>query len=915
MLNKKTFLAFFCCSISLFLFFGSFTIDDPIEKFVISLQKWTETNPQEKVYLHMDKPYYAIGDTIWFKAYITIGSRHQLSALSGALYVDLINEKDSIQQTLKLPVTAGMAIGDFTLGDDFKYGNYRIRAYTQWMRNSGEDYFFDRAFMVGDISMKEPIVKIEYKYTVMNSKPSIVAQLNYSDSEGNSISDKEVSYSIIANGNIVLSEKTKTDVYGNLAVALLNNKKMDLKDFREIYIKTVVELKNQVRMTKILPVKIAQFNNDVQFFPESGNLINGISSKVAFKALGIDGAGISIKGIIIDNDNQEVTKFESEYAGMGVFNLKPEIGKSYKAKIAFTDRSEMTIALPKAEDQGYVLAIYQPTKDSLLVRINASMDQIQKKSVLGLIAQCSGDIIYGSQVKIVKSSTSIWLPKKDFPTGIAQFTLFSDEGIPLKERVAFVKNDDQMQLNLSTSKTSYKGKEKVEVGVYAKDKTGKPVAGNFSVAVINETKVPFDGNSESTILSTTLLSSDLKGYIETPNYYLVNNTDEVNRDLDNLMLTQGYRRFVWKEILNPIQIRPTFKPEKLASEISGKVVSLSNKPVVNGKVTLISLKAGIVKEVNTDVNGNFKFEGLILTDSIKFAIQARTNKNGKQLEVILDSVPKQQLNKNKNIPDINTDISNSMKVYLDNSRKQDEIQGKLGGLNRGQRLKEVMITARRKQNEKYTAQGSFQVPDGHADQTYIMEDGEKCATLGICLQGMIHGVVFTNYQKAQCFIPNFPHIRDGNILMPMSVFLDGRKVTSCDELKDIFELNVLDPASIGKIDVVRLSMTFSSGLYIITKRGWENRPRYIPSILNVSLKGFNKARQFYSPLYDESNSIHPMADIRSTIYWNASIKTNSDGKTKFDFFNAAEPGEYKIIIEGINASGELGRQVYRYTVN
>jgi len=69
--------------------------------------------------------------------------------LSGALYIDLINEKDSILKTLKLPVSSGTTFGDFALQDEWHEGNYRIRAYTQWMRNAGEDYFFDHLFMVG----------------------------------------------------------------------------------------------------------------------------------------------------------------------------------------------------------------------------------------------------------------------------------------------------------------------------------------------------------------------------------------------------------------------------------------------------------------------------------------------------------------------------------------------------------------------------------------------------------------------------------------------------------------------------------------------------------------------------------------------------------------------------------------------
>jgi uncharacterized protein YfaS (alpha-2-macroglobulin family) len=92
-------------------------------------------HPQEKVYLQFDKPSYAIGDDIWFKAYVTIGNKHQLSALSEILNVDLIDENDSVKRSIKVPLIGGLANGDFALADSMQEGNYRIRAYTNWMRN------------------------------------------------------------------------------------------------------------------------------------------------------------------------------------------------------------------------------------------------------------------------------------------------------------------------------------------------------------------------------------------------------------------------------------------------------------------------------------------------------------------------------------------------------------------------------------------------------------------------------------------------------------------------------------------------------------------------------------------------------------------------------------------------------------
>ena len=124
--------------------------DEPLKKILQQIEKYRLQYPQEKIHLHMDKPYYAIGDNIWFKAYVVTAEKNELSDLSKILYVELINDKDSVKQSLALPLTMGLAWGDFSLSDSLKEGNYRIRAYTNWMRNFGEEYFFDKTFTIGN---------------------------------------------------------------------------------------------------------------------------------------------------------------------------------------------------------------------------------------------------------------------------------------------------------------------------------------------------------------------------------------------------------------------------------------------------------------------------------------------------------------------------------------------------------------------------------------------------------------------------------------------------------------------------------------------------------------------------------------------------------------------------------------------
>ncbi|HQS04403.1 MAG TPA: TonB-dependent receptor, partial [Daejeonella sp.] len=128
-----------------------FIIDDePLKKILTQIEKYRLQYPQEKVHLHLDKPYYAIGDNIWFKAYVVNAEKNELSTLSRILYVELINDKDSIKKSLKIPLELGLTWGDFTLSDSLREGNYRIRAYTTWMRNFGEEYFFDKTITIGN---------------------------------------------------------------------------------------------------------------------------------------------------------------------------------------------------------------------------------------------------------------------------------------------------------------------------------------------------------------------------------------------------------------------------------------------------------------------------------------------------------------------------------------------------------------------------------------------------------------------------------------------------------------------------------------------------------------------------------------------------------------------------------------------
>ncbi|WP_214072329.1 carboxypeptidase-like regulatory domain-containing protein [Mucilaginibacter sp. dw_454] len=898
---------------------------DPLGKLTFALQHWTDSIPQEKVYLHMDKPYYALGDTIWFKGYLTIGSRHQLSAMSGAMYVELISEKDSVLQQLKLPVTSGMVMGNFTLKDDYHQGSYRIRAYTQWMRNAGEDYFYDHTFTVGDVAGGDVVAKADFSYRDDQGKRTLTAILNYTNDEGKALGDKPVRYEIWANHKVLWQQNSSTDALGSLRINIPD----DIKQHPEgAYLHTTLQGSDKSTIIRDFPVKATLAQTDVQFFPEGGSLVNGIISRIAYKTVGIDGLGVNMKGNIVDNDNKEVAKLDSIHAGMGSFLLTPVPGKTYSANITFEDGSTKNIALPKAADEGYVLRVYQPHKDSVLVRIHASVALLQRS--VNLIVHTNGAIVFASSYITEKPITSVWLSKKAFPTGIAQFTLFDAGGEALLERIAFIRSNDMMQLNVKTAKTGYSSKERVMADLEAKDSEGKPTAGNFSVSVVDESKVPFEESKESTIFSNLLLTSDLKGYVEQPNYYFTADNKLVNRALDNLMLTQGYRRFTWKELNNTVSTKPQFPVEDLGTSITGRVTTLTNnKPVPNANISLIALRANAVKSASAGADGKFRFDPFFLMDSIKLSLQARTSKGSDKVILLLDSIPTIKVNHNPNLPDASLNIQSSLKQYLESGKKEDDTYEKLGMLDKVHRLKEVKIRAKKVVTEPAynSMQGPLQIPEGHSDKTIKLSNPEGCSSLAICLAASLPRVVFEGKdvidpfdKNKHQFYPLYPVVHFAGETSLLYVVLDGRLLDRF-EAGDLMTDGDLEPSDIVKMEYIFSNQALMNMvgrppgpvLFIYTNRG-KVRHTYNPSMANITPKGFDKVREFYSPRYDKPKASLTQPDLRSTVYWNPYLKTDVAGQTSFNFFNADGPGTYKVTVEGINAAGQLGRVVYRYTV-
>lgn len=872
--------------------------DDPFDLLLKKMSAYIDKNPQEKVHLHLDKPYYAIGDDIWFKAYVIDASTGAPSSISQSIYVDLIDEIDSNKIHLKLPLMGGVTWGDFKLPDSLSEGNYRIRAYTQLMRNAGPDFFYDKTIKIGNSWANKVFTKASHTYLTENNEQKVNTKILFTDKDGKPYANTDVSYVVNLEDKNVARGKAETDAQGAIALSFRNTTKTTMPKGRII---ATLNLPGKENVIKVIPITAVSNNLDLQFFPEGGDMVTNLPIKIGVKATMANGRGKDVSGVIVDQQGNTITNFSTQHLGMGSIILNPQPGFKYTAVIKKEDGSEQRVSLPQVKSAGYVLSVNNLDSTKVTVKVYVS-DSLINKGVLKVIAQNQGTVYATAKINTGKQVTNISIPKKDIPSGILQITLFGPENNPAAERLIFIDNQqDLMNLQVSTDKNQYAAREKVSISLKANG-VGESTIGTFSVAVTNSAVVKPDEDNESNILTSLLLTSDLPGYIEQPNYYFKNSAISTIQHLDNLLLTQGWRRFQWKDIIREQQPDMKYQPEK-SLKISGTLTNLGGKPIANGKVTLFSSTGGILMlDTLSDANGKFVFDNLLFGDSTKFVVQGRTTKDKKNTDIKLDIIPGQVVTKNKNTGDIEVNVNESISSYIQQSDDYFEGLTKRGLLQRTQLLKQVDIVDKRP-NAKNSSNLNG---GGRADAVITAEDLKNAFSISQALQGRVAGLVMRN---------GIPFLTRFGSTSPMQVIIDGMYVEAdfldMINIQDVESIEVLKSGS-------NLAIYGSRGgggvLIINTKRGLGLAgSRYTPGIVTYNPKGYNSGREFYSPKYDAANN-SSAPDLRTTVYWNPKVVTDAAGNAKFEYFNADTKGTYRIVIEGINAAGHLGRTVYTYEV-
>jgi hypothetical protein len=766
----------------------------------------------EKVFLHIDRDSYNEGDDIWFRAYLVDALDHMLTDHSTNLHVELISASSKIISGKVIRLEGGLGNGDFKLPSDIKQGRYKIRAYTNYMRNFGDQSFFNKEIYIA---------------------------------------------------NSTNSDKIPDEVYVDKKIS-------------------------------------------VSFFPEGGSLVENVSSVVAFKAIDNVGKGSDVSGKIYSSAGDLITTFKSTHMGMGSFFLRPLPGLKYYSIFKGSDSIDIRAELPASFPIGVTFAISMNPDNELIIttKTNPQTLAIIQNHELLLSISLRKDVFKKIPCRINSPVTSFVVPTDDLPDGILMLTLTSMEDLPLAERLVFIEREAPGKIKIEIDKLLYSKREPVSLKISLGGDSTSESEGNISLAVVNKNLLDNTSRFPGTISSWFLLESDIRGYVEDPSYYFDPSNPDRLKDLDLLLLTQGWRDFSWK-------YNTTYFPPEKGFSISGILrKNNKNKLIKDSRVSIgiFGSLSTLVTTIPVDSTGRFDLHEIDFSGDARLIVSGIDQKDQLKGILTLDSL----LYNPAKVPDslslvpILTEKNNSrLKSYYiinESIRKKYKLTDTIS-------IGEVNIIAEKPKDLQTgkieRSRAKYGTPEG---ELIITDQMLGYLSLIDLFKGRFPGV--------EVVMPgNIIRIRGassigidstgkGSGILPL-VLIDGNPVPY-EEIYNI-PVNFIDRIDILKSVVATsiFGMNAANGVINLITRSGGISNRFVPVdySVNIRISGYDIPRIFYSPqhLTDSNSDYNP--DLRSTLFWKPDIKLEGNKESIVKYYNGDNLSPVRVTAEGITSSG------------
>jgi hypothetical protein len=784
---KNTLLA----SVALLAFIQSGNAQE-LQQVQTAFNKYTQTALQEKVFVHTDKSTYLAGEIVWFKVYCVDGAFNKPLTLSKVVYIDILDNAQVSVMQAKIAMTDGMGSGSLVIPPSVANGNYKLRAYTNWMKNFGPESFFEK------------------KITIINS-------LRTPD----------------------VATKPKTPDY------------------------------------------------DVQFFPEGGYLVSGLSANVAFKAVGKNGAGVAFRGAVVNENNDTVSRFQPLKFGMGHFVFTPAANNTYRAIINIGSDKPIVTALPAVKSNGYTMQVTDAGNGSLNVKVNSNTGDQQ----LYLFAHTRG-VAKLVQNAVSSNGAAVFTVSKDkLDEGVSYLTIFDGGRQPVCERLYFKRPKQTLFIDAGADARQYATRKKVSVTVAAKNATAKMINAGLSMSVYRVDSLQTIDQDD--IASYFWLGAEVKGSIESPGYYLKTTNAEADEATDNLLLTQGWRRFRWDNILQPNPAAFKYLPEFNGHMVIGKVTD-SVKNIAKDVIAYLAVpgKRVQVYAAKSDTEGKLYFNTKEFYGANEIVVQTNTERDtSHKIEVISPFF--EQYSKTA-LPAFG--LTQGMQASL----QQQSLAMQVQNIYAGNKLKHYFEPV-------VDSSGFFGTPY----KTYKLDDFTRFVTMEEVVREYVREAGVSK-SRGRFHIT----LIDEKVLLtgdPL-VMLDGVPVFNIDKVMAI------DPLKVQRLQVVRSRYfwgpaVFEGVMNYTTYKGDLGGAEMDPHAVVIDYEGMQIQREFYSPVYEtDEQAKSRIPDFRNLLFWAPEIKTGPVNANKVTFYTSDQAGKYFGIVQGMTANGDAASQSFTFEV-
>ncbi len=878
----------------------------------------------EKVYLQLDAKVYTTGNIIWFKCIVANAVKHVPSSLSKVLYVELIKPDETIYEKKLIKLENGIGEGFFNVDKYLHQGTYLIRAYTHWNKNFETDFLFEEYIQVftSDETEKTPINKV----TLMKNKTDEnYIEASFNPLEIDSLHKNDLTVFItLDNTKDTLRIKSGKDKMYRLSYPIAHNSQL---------VTLQIQTENRKRFTKTIALNDKYI--DLQFFPESGELLHGLQSKIGFKAIDANGQGKVVQGDIVDENDAVITHFKSNALGMGSFVLDmADSTKTYFARMTSqtADNQFLSYPLPAVASVGNKLSVIKQGENII---VGVQSNYLVNDSI-GVRFSYRGLSFYENKVGLNDGALEFVLPSNQLPEGIISFAMLNQQMLPIAERLYFNERPEtRLHISLLAHKKIYSEREQTKLSVKTTDSVGTPIKANLSLLVINKKQLGKMQSIRQNILSWFLLDSELTGEIENPGFYFSNNSSKFD-DLDALMLTQGWRKYHYSKPYNNLQ----YKPESSLA-ISGRVSGiLSTKKGKEAELTLITFgKSKNLYRQETDSQGKFYFN---LDDEY-----------GKQLNILIQSSKKAgrnvdytiSLDRKESPPVDFNPIKTHAKIdsvvqFLVVKNEERERIDKAFPLDSGYILiNEVEVKAYNLTPNRKKVIEAYGEPDEVIDGVEIQDKKEKWhdnlyrlllfnfgdkiridsdeeGNLSAKVYGsestliIVDGIPVKSreYYLLQRILPSQVSSVEIIKCAPNFARLNAEVEGFSEETLDTedTEITVAPPSPILCGSIIAIYTYGGKGIYFLDEP---------TGIVTTAVPIFSEPREFYAPKYEnpQADNWHK-PDLRALIHWVPVIKTDSLGNATASFYNADNGGKMMVVVEAISENGNIGYKEIDYEI-